>query len=717
MSSTLSRCTVWMSGLAAFAAVAPALAQPAKQPAGKIGYPVAKTVDQVDDYHGTKVADPYRWLEEPDSGETKAWVTAQNEITNAWLDTVPERSRIKERLTNLWNYEKFGVPFKEGGKYFFTRNDGLQNQSVLYVTDAIESTPRALLDPNTLSKDGTVALAGTSVSDDGKLMAYGVAEAGSDWNTWRVRDVLTGKDLSDELKWVKFSGAAWTKDNKGFFYSRYDAPTGDAIKSVNNFHKIFYHVVGTPQSADALVYERMDQPEWYLGAGVTEDGKYLIIGVSAGKTINNALFYKDLSDPKSKVVELFNKFDADYNFVGNNGTTFWIQTNLDAPRGKVVAVDITKPEAPVWKELIAQSENTLQGVSIVGQRFFASYLKDATTQVRIHELNGAHIVDVAFPGLCTAGGFGGKPTDTETFYSYSGYLNPGSIFHYDIKTGKSTLFRSPKVDFNADNYETKQVFYKSKDGTRVPMFLTHKKGILLDGSNPTLLYGYGGFNISLTPGFSPTVARWLEMGGVYAVANLRGGGEYGEDWHKGGMTVNKQNVFDDFISAAEWLISSKYTTSKKLAIQGGSNGGLLVGACMTQRPELFGACLPAVGVMDMLRFHTFTIGWGWVGDYGSSADPEQFKALRAYSPYHNIKPGTCYPPTMVTTADHDDRVYPAHSFKFAAAMQAAQSCNNPVLIRIETRAGHGAGKPTSKRIEEASDIFAFLSKSLEMKSN
>jgi len=717
MSCTLSRRTLWMSGLAVCAAISPALAQPAKQLAGRVVYPTAKTVDQVDDYHGTKVADPYRWLEEPDSPETKAWVTAQNEITNAWLDTVPERSRIKERLTNLWNYEKFGVPFKEGGKYFFTRNDGLQNQSVLYVTDAIEATPRVLLDPNTLSKDGTIALAGASVSDDGKLMAYGVSEAGSDWNTWRVRDVLTGKDLSDELKWVKFSGAAWTKDNKGFFYSRYDAPTGDAIKSVNNFHKIFYHVVGTTQDKDVLVFDRNDQPEWYLGGGVTEDGKYLIIGVSAGKTINNALFYKDLSDPKSKVVELFNKFDADYNFVGNTGTTFWIQTNLNAPRSRVVAVDITKPDVSSWKELIAQSENTLQGVSVVGQRFFASYLKDATTQVRIHELDGAHIVDVTFPGLCTAGGFGGKPTDTETFYSYSGYLNPGSIFRYEIKTGKSTLFRSPKVDFNADAYETKQVFFKSKDGTRVPMFLTHKKGILLDSSNPTLLYGYGGFNISLTPGFSPTVARWLEMGGVYAVANLRGGGEYGEDWHKGGMTVNKQNVFDDFISAAEWLISSRYTSSKKLAIQGGSNGGLLVGACMTQRPELFGACLPAVGVMDMLRFHTFTIGWGWVGDYGSSADPEQFKALRAYSPYHNIKPGTAYPPTMVTTADHDDRVYPAHSFKFAAAMQAAQSGDNPILIRIETRAGHGAGKPTSKRIEEASDIFAFLSKSLDMKSN
>ncbi len=691
-------------------------ASPAAKPAGKVKYPAAPTGDVVDDYHGTKVADPYRWLEEY-SDQTNTWIEEENKLTSAWLEAIPQRESIKSRLTTLWNYEKYGLPSKEGGKYFFSKNDGLQNQSVLYVTTALDAAPRVLLDPNTFSKDGTVALAGTSVSEDGKLIAYGISEAGSDWNVWKVRDIETGKDLSDELKWVKFSGASWSKDNKGFYYSRYDAPANEAekLKTVNEYHKIYYHAIGTTQDKDVLIYERKDQPKWYVGAGVTEDGKYLIIGAESGDSVNNAMFFKDLTKPDAKVVELLNKFDAKYEFVGNDGGVFYVQSNLEAPRGRIWAIDTAKPERANWKEVIPQSENALQGVSMAGNKFFLNYLKDAKTQVKIHDLSGKFLSEVQFPGICTAGGFGGKRTDTETFYSYSGYTTAPSIFHYDIASGKSTLFKAPKVDFNGDNYETKQVFFKSKDGTKVPMFITYKKGLKLDGTNPTLLYAYGGFNISITPGFSPANAVWMDMGGVYAVANLRGGGEYGEEWHQGGMKLVKQNVFDDFIGAAEWLIANKYTSTPKLAIQGGSNGGLLVGACMTQRPELFGACLPAVGVMDMLRFQKFTIGWGWVGDYGSSDKPDEFKALRAYSPYHNIKAGTCYPPTLVTTADHDDRVYPAHSFKFAAAMQAAQGCENPILIRIETRAGHGAGKPTSKRIDEAADIFAFLVKTLDMK--
>ncbi|MCC6425278.1 MAG: S9 family peptidase [Phycisphaerales bacterium] len=702
--------------LAAGIAASIALAQPT-QPT-KLAYPAAPTGTTVDDYHGTKVADPYRWMEEY-SDQTNKWIEDENKITFAWLASIPERESIHARLKKVWNYEKYGLPGKEGGKYFFSKNDGLQNQSVLYVTNSLNDTPRVLLDPNTLSKDGTVSLSGTSVSDDGKLIAYGVSDAGSDWNIWHIRDIDSGKDLSDELRWVKFSGASWSKDNKGFYYSRYDAPADEAqkLKSVNEYHKIYYHLVGTPQDQDKLIYERKDQPKWYLGSGVTEDGKYLIISANAGDTVNDALFYKDLTKPNSPVVELFNKFDAKYSFVGNDDGVFYIQSDLEAPRGRIWAIDTAKPDRANWKELIPQATNALQGAGITGNRFFLNYLNDAKTQVKIFDMSGKFIKEVQFPGICSAGGFGGKRTDTETFYSFSGYTTPPSIFHYDIATDKSTLFKAPKVDINPDNYETKQVFYKSKDGTKIPMFITSKKGIKLDGSNPTLLYAYGGFNISITPGFSPASTVWLDMGGIYAVANLRGGGEYGEEWHQGGMKLVKQNVFDDFIAAAQYLIDNKYTSTPKLAIQGGSNGGLLVGACMTQRPDLFGACLPAVGVMDMLRFQKFTIGWGWVGDYGTSDKPDEFKALHAYSPYHNIKKGTCYPPTLVTTADHDDRVYPAHSFKFAAAMQAAQSCDNPILIRIETRAGHGAGKPTSKRIDEAADIYAFLVKTLNVKVN
>ncbi len=680
-----------------------------------ITYPPARKSDQLDDYHGVKVADPYRWLEELDSAETNAWVEAQNKLTFGFLSEIPARPKIKDRLTKLWDYERYGVPFKEGGNYFYTRNSGLQNQSVLYTVTSLDGQPKLLLDPNTLSADGTVALSGIAVSDDGEHMAYGLSASGSDWQEWKVRAVNSGKDLSDHLKWVKFSGASWTPDGKGFFYSRYDEPKGDALKGINYFQKLYYHKLGTPQSEDVLVYERPDQKDWLFGGTVTEDGRYLIISIYQGTDVKTRVYYKDLKTAGAQVVKLLDDFDASYNFIGNEGSLFLFHVDADAPRGKIIAIDVAKPERKNWKTIVPEGKETLQTVTLVNHMLVANYLKDAHTQVKIFDTNGKFVREVAFPGLGTAIGFGGKARDKETFYAFTGFTSPTTIYRYDMVTGKSTIFRQPKVDFNPDDYETKQVFYKSKDGTQVPMFITHKKGLKLDGNNPTYLYAYGGFNISLTPAFSVSNLVWMEMGGVYAQPNLRGGGEYGEDWHQAGMMLKKQNVFDDFIAAAEWLIANKYTSTPKLAIGGGSNGGLLVGAVMTQRPELFGATLPAVGVMDMLRFQKFTIGWAWVSDYGSSDNPDEFKALYAYSPLHNIKPGTAYPATMITTADHDDRVWPGHSFKFAAALQEAQAGPAPILIRIETKAGHGAGKPTSKIIEEIADRWAFLVRILEMK--
>ncbi|HVG22123.1 MAG TPA: prolyl oligopeptidase family serine peptidase, partial [Blastocatellia bacterium] len=661
----------------------------------RLSYPESKKVDQVDDYFGTKVADPYRWLENLDSEETRSWVEAQNKLTFSYLNEIPVREQIKQRLTKLWNYEKYGVPFKQGGRYFYSKNNGLQNQSVLYTATSLDQEPRVLLDPNTLSSDGTVALAGYAITDDGKLMTYGLAASGSDWQEWKVRDVETGKDLADEVKWVKFSGASWTKDGKGFFYSRYDEPKETTkMAGTNYFQKLYYHRVGTPQSEDALVYERPDHKEWFIRGDVTDDGRYLIIDLGKGTETKNAIYYKDLQAKDAPIVELLSEFDASYGFIDNDGAVFYFRTDAGSPRGKVIAVDTKKPERKSWRDVVPQSAETLQGVSMINDMLVASYLKDARTQVKVYGLDGKLVREVELPGIGSAFGFRGKRKDKETFYSFSSFTTPATVYRYDMATGKSTVFKQPKVDFDPSAYETKQVFYKSKDGTRVPMFITHKKGMRLDGNNPTLLYAYGGFNVSQTPGFSVANLVWMEMGGVFAVANLRGGGEYGEEWHKAGMKLKKQNVFDDFIAAAEWLISSKYTSTPKLAIHGGSNGGLLVGAVMTQRPDLFGAALPAVGVMDMLRFQKFTIGWAWVSDYGSSDNPEEFKAIYAYSPLHNIKPGTQYPPTLITTADHDDRVVPGHSFKFAAAMQAAQAGPNPILIRIETKAGHGAGKPT-----------------------
>ncbi|WP_421657065.1 prolyl oligopeptidase family serine peptidase [Leptothermofonsia sp. ETS-13] len=678
-------------------------------------YPQSQKVNQIDDYHGTKVSDPYRWLENPDTPETKAWIEAQNQLTFGYLSQIPARDRIRERLTKLWNFEKYGTPFKEGKNYFYFKNDGLQNQSVLYTLKALDAPPRVLLDPNTFSEDGTVALSGLAVSNDGKLLAYGLSASGSDWQEWKVREVETGVDRSDHIKWIKFSGASWTHDNNGFFYSRYDEPKEKSkLEDVNYYQKLFYHHLGTPQSEDILIYQRPDKKDWGFSGGVTEDGRYLIVSVWLGTDTRNLVFYKDLSTPDAPVVELINTFEAEYSFIDNEGTRFWFRTNLDAPRGRVIAIDITQPDRTNWQEIIPQAAETLEGINVLNNQFITTYLKDAYDQVKIFELDGHFVRDVELPGIGSVGGFGGKRYDTETFYSFTSFTTPTTIYRYNLVTGESTLFRQPQVDFNPDDYETHQVFYQSKDGTKVPMFIVHKKGLVLDGNNPTYLYGYGGFNVSLTPGFSVSLLVWMEMGGVYAVPNLRGGGEYGEDWHQAGMKLKKQNVFDDFIAAAEWLIENRYTSSKKLAIGGGSNGGLLVGACMTQRPDLFAAALPAVGVMDMLRFHRFTIGWAWTAEYGSPDDPEEFKVLYAYSPLHNLKPGTAYPATLITTADHDDRVVPAHSFKFAAALQAAHAGSAPVLIRIETKAGHGAGKPTTKMIEEAADRWAFLVRVLQI---
>lgn len=676
-------------------------------------YPPARKSEQIDDYHGVKVADPYRWLEDLDSAETKAWVEAENNLTFNYLNEIPARAKIRDRLTKLWNYERYGAPFKDGGRYFYARNSGLQNQSVIYTVTSLTDEPKLLLDPNTLSTDGTVALSGLATSNDGKLLAYSLSASGSDWQEWKVRDVETGKDLSDDLKWVKFSGASWSNDNKGFYYSRYDEPKDDALKGTNYFQKVFYHRLGTPQAEDPLIYERPDQKEWLLGAGATLDGRYLIINVNQGTDVKTRVHYKDLTAKDAPVVKLLDDFDAAYTFIDNDGPIFWFQTDLGASRGKIIAIDVRKPERANWQVIVPEAAETLQGVSFINNMFVLNYLKDAHTQVKIFEKTGKFVREVDFPTLGTAAGFAGKAKDKETFYSFTSFNVPATIYRYDMVTGKSTIFRQPKVDFNPADYETKQVFYESKDGTRVPMFLTYKKGLKLDGNNPTYLYGYGGFDISLTPGFSVGNLVWMELGGVYAQPNLRGGGEYGEDWHKAGMKANKQNVFDDFIAAAEWLIQNKYTSTPKLAIGGDSNGGLLVGAVLTQRPELFGATLPGVGVMDMLRFQKFTIGWAWVSDYGSSDNADDFKIQYAYSPLHNVKAKN-YPPTMVTTADHDDRVWPGHSFKFAATLQAAQAGPAPALIRIETKAGHGAGKPTTKLIDELADRWGFLVRVLAM---
>ena len=681
----------------------------------KLVYPNTDKIEQSDNYYGVEVPDPYRWLENPDAESTKAWVAAQNKVTIGYLETITAREKIRQRLTQLWDYEKYGSPFKRGQRYFYFKNDGLQNQSVLYTLESLENEGRVLLDPNTLSEDGTIALSGLSISDDGQWLAYGLSTAGSDWVEYRVRNIATGEDTGNRLKWIKFSGVSWTKDDRGFFYSRYDEPNEQTkLEDVNYYQKLYYHRLGTEQAEDTLIYHRPDQKEWGFSSGVTEDGKYLIISVWQGTDRKNLVFYQNLAQPNGQVVELISEFEASFSVIDNDGDTFWVETDLDAPCGRVISIDLNNPERRNWQEIIPEAEETLQGVGLLNEQFVANYLKDARSQIKIFELDGSLVREVELPGIGSAGGFNGKRADTETFYTFTSFTTPATIYRYDMTTGESKLFRQPQVDFDPEAYQTQQVFYPSKDGTKIPMFITHKKGIELDGNNPTYLYAYGGFNISLTPSFSISNLVWLEMGGIYAVPNLRGGGEYGEAWHQAGMKDKKQNVFDDFIAAAQWLIDRQYTRPEKLAIAGGSNGGLLVGACMTQRPDLFAAAIPAVGVLDMLRFHKFTIGWAWCPEYGSPDNEEDFKTLYAYSPLHNLKEGTAYPATMITTADHDDRVVPAHSFKFAAALQAAHQGDNPVLIRIETKAGHGAGKPTSKIIEEAADKWAFLVANLGM---
>ena len=682
----------------------------------KLDYPVSKRGDLVENIHGVDVADPYRWLEEDvrQSADVATWVGRQNEVTQAFLSSIPEREGIRKRLKELWNYEKFSAPFRGGKSWYFYRNDGLQNQRVLYRLAADGEDPQLVLDPNTWSKDGTVAMAGVSFSPDGRTMAYAIQKAGSDWRTWKFRDLASGSDLKGALHWLKFGGLAWTKDSKGVFYSRYAKPKeGSEFQNLNLNQRLYDHRLDRPQAKDVLVYARPDQPKWGFASTVSADGRFLIIQVWKGTGRKHRVLYKDLFEPYGMPVELVQRFEYEYNFIGNEGSVLFFKSDKNAALGRIIAVDIDDPHGSE-KEVVPESKNALVGASIVGNLFVLRYLEDASSKVALHRLDGRFLRKVELPGLGTVGGFSGWRGDVDSYYSFSSFTTPPSIYHYDFLTGKSKLQRQAKVNFVPSDFELRQVFVTSKDGTKVPMFLAAKKGLKQDGSNPTLLYGYGGFNISLTPRFSVSRLAWLEMGGVLAVANLRGGGEYGEEWHEAGTKTKKQNVFDDFIACAEWLIEEKFTTSRKLGIQGGSNGGLLVGACMTQRPKLFGACLPAVGVMDMLRFHKFTAGRFWVDDYGCADNPEEFKALLAYSPYHNVKANVSYPATMVTTADTDDRVVPGHSFKFAARLQKNHTGKVPVLIRIETRAGHGAGKPTSKRIEEAADLWSFLVKNLGM---
>ena len=750
------------SAVSLFVIAAGATAQTAPNPA--LTYPAPPKGTQVDVYHGVSISDPYRSLEDVDAPATTAWVAAENRLTDAFLSAIPERTAIRNRLTRLWNYERYSAPFKENNHYFYFQNTGLQNQSVLFVQDGRDERPRVLLDPNVLSSDGTVALSQTAASDDAHYLAYALSTSGSDWQEIHVRDVTTGRDLPDTLKWVKFSNIAWTHDNRGFFYSRYDEPTsGNKMTNANKNHKLYYHRVGQPQSRDELVYDRPDQPDWLFNGTVSDDGQFLIINVSQGTDVRNRLFFIDLDNPgkpkiDNPVVRLIDKLDAEYDFVGNRGTIFYVRTDKNAPKGRVIGISIENPREERWTTLIPESKDALVSATTVGDEIAANYLQDAHSTVRFYaggrdtrrddrprnpqdqrprnpgsvydDTSTAPIVtrerpqaiggfaprgELQLPGIGSVDVIQGRQGDDEMFYSFTSFLYPTTIYRFDLKSRRNEVFRAPKVNFDPSAYETRQVFYTSKDGTRVPMFITAKKGIALDGTNPTLLYAYGGFNISVTPSFSAANVEWLEMGGIYAVPNIRGGGEYGKEWHEGGMLAKKQNVFDDFIGAAVYLISQKYTSTPKLAIRGGSNGGLLIGAVLNQRPDLFGAAFPEVGVMDMLRFQKFTIGWAWTSDYGSSDDSTAFNYLRAYSPLHNIKPGTCYPPTLAFTADHDDRVVPGHTFKYVATLQAAQSCNNPILVRIETKSGHGAGRPTTKLIDEATDRFAFLVKELHMR--
>jgi prolyl oligopeptidase len=676
-------------------------------------YPDTPTSDQVDDYHGTKVPDPYRWLEDTDSEATRGWIEAQNALTRAWLEQVPTRDAIRRRLTELWDHPRAGAPWHRKQRWFQLRNTGLQNQDVLWTMDAPDAEGRVLLDPNTLSEDGTVALTGAAVSDDGRLLAYATSGAGSDWMTWRVREVDTGRDRDDEIRWSKFSGAAWTADGSGFYYAHYDPPPPGAEYEQRNLdQKLSYHRLGTDQADDELVYARPDEPEWGFSPSVTDDGRYLVVHVWQGTDPRNRVYLADL-EGRGPVTPLIDEFDAAYDLIGSEGDMLLFRTDLDAPLGRIIAVDVTSPERSSWREVVPQGEDRLERARLVGGRIVAAYLHHASHRIRLFTLDGAAAGEVALPGYGSVDAISGRPEDHAFHFTFTTFTAPTAVFRHDIPAAETALVRPPGVDIDASRLRTEQVFVTSRDGTRVPMFLVHRADVTPDGRRPTLLYGYGGFDIALTPGFAVSRHVWVERGGVLAIANLRGGGEYGKEWHDAGRLANKQNVFDDAIACAEWLAGAGgWTRPDHLAIQGGSNGGLLVGACMTQRPDLFGACVPEVGVMDMLRFHRFTIGWGWTSDYGCADDPEQFAWLHAYSPLHNLRTGTAYPATLVTTGDHDDRVVPGHSFKFAAALQAAQGGDAPALIRIETQAGHGAGKPTGKLIEERTDVLSFLERAL-----
>lgn len=672
----------------------------------KINYPKSAKVDQADTYFGKTILDPYRWLENDTSVETAAWVAEQNKVTNAYLEKIPFREDIRKRLEAMWNFPKQSVPFMKKQWLFFEKNEGMQNQSVLFVQEGMSGTPRILIDPNTLSKDGTVSLGGYTISNDGKYMAYILNQAGSDWSSIEVLEIATGKKLADKIDWVKFSGASWKAD--GFYYSRYDAPKkGEELSSKNEYHKVYYHKIGDPQDKDMLVYENKNYPLRNYYAYVTDDERFLVMSESES-THGNALYVKDLTLPVVPFIKIADGFKFEYNIIDNDGKYLYMMTNDGAPKNKLVKIDFDKPARENWETVIAEQNDVLESVSAAGDKFVVQYMRDASNRLFLYNYNGKMHKMIALPTLGTVTSANGEKGNNTLFFGFTSFTYPTTIYKFDIAQGTEDVFYRPDIDFDGSKYEVKQVFYKSKDETKIPMFIVHKKGLKMNGKNPTLLYGYGGFNISLTPSFSISRLLLLENGGVLAIANLRGGGEYGEDWHAAGTVFRKQNVFNDFIAAAEYLITEKYTSTPRLAIQGGSNGGLLVGACMTQRPDLFGVCLPAVGVMDMLRYHKFTIGWAWASDYGTSEDTAQFENLLRYSPLHNIKGNTCYPATLVTTADHDDRVVPAHSFKFAATLQERQACNNPVLIRIETKAGHGGGKPTAKVIEELTDVYSFM---------
>jgi prolyl oligopeptidase len=682
-----------------------------------MNYPLTRTDDVVDDYFGTLVADPYRWLEEPNSLETRAWVDAQNAITHAFLERLPARERIHSRLRELWDYTRYGVPSREGRWYVFARNDGLQNQAVIYKSTALDAQPEVLIDPNLLSSDGTVALGALSFSHDGRFLAYSVSAAGSDWVEWRVREVASATDLPDVVRWSKFSGAAWLHDGSGFFYSRYAAPAeGDTYSGVNKHQQVYFHVLGTTQDEDGLVYARPDQPDWGFSAGVTDDGRYLVLTQWEGTHRESRIFVRDLQDPRPEIVPFLDRFDASYSIVGNDGAVFYVVTDKDAGRNRLVAINLAAPHQESWTSLIPElpGRDVLSGAVMIGERFLTVVRSDAHDRLLVYTKTGFAEGEIRLPTLGSIAGVHAKRDDREAFYAFTAFTHPTTIYRHDPDTSVSGTFKAPAVRFTPGDYETTQLFYPSKDGTTVPMFLVHRRDMNRTGDLPTLLYGYGGFDVSLTPQFSPGVIAWLDMGGLYAQPNLRGGGEYGKAWHEAGRLANRQNVFDDFIAAAEYLIEQGYTKPGRLAINGGSNGGLLVGAVMTQRPDLFAAAVPQVGVLDMLRFHKFTIGWAWTSDYGSSDTRDGFETLMRYSPLHNITPGRTYPATLVTTADHDDRVVPAHSHKFTAALQAAQAGDAPILARIDTRAGHGAGKPTTKQIDERADVFAFLAHILKM---